>query len=62
MSGKNDLQRLYDDHVAIAECISKNDLKTLQDRISHHIYDGFNASALEVRKHPEYFKIAEKES
>lgn len=62
MSGKNDLQRLYDDHVAIAECISNNNMERLQDLISHHIYDGFNASALEVRKHPEYFKIAEKES
>lgn len=62
MSGKNDLQRLYNDHVAIAECIANNDLEALSDRLSHHIYDGFNASALEVRKHPEYFAIAEKES
>ena len=57
MSGKHDLQRLYEDHVAIAECIAANDLIGLQDRISHHIYDGFNASALEVKKHPEYFKL-----
>lgn len=56
MGGKNDLERLYEDHVVIAECIAKNDLTRLQDRISHHIYDGFNASALEVRKHPEYFR------
>lgn len=56
MGDKNDLERLYEDHVVIAECIAKNDLTRLQDRISHHIYDGFNASALEVRKHPEYFR------
>lgn len=56
MSGKNDLQRLYEDHVTIAECIAKNDLENLQNKISHHIYDGFNASALEVRKHPEFFR------
>lgn len=60
MGGKNDLRRLYEEHVAIAECIATNDLETLSDRISHHIYDGFNASALEIRKHPEYFKITEK--
>ena len=56
LGGKNDLQRLYEDHVTIAECIAQNDLTRLQDKISHHIYDGFNASALEVRKHPEYFR------
>ena len=62
MSGKNDLQRLYEDHLEIAECIATNDLTRLQNRISHHIYDGFNASALEVRKHPEYFKLSENQS
>lgn len=56
MSGKNDLQCLYNDHVIIAKCIASHDLECLKDKISHHIYDGFNASALEIRKHPEYFK------
>jgi len=56
MSGKNDLLRLYEDHVEIADCIAKNDLVRLQDKISHHIYDGFNASALELHKYSEFFK------
>lgn len=57
MSGKNDLHHLYEDHVEIAECIATNDLGRLQDKISHHIYDGFNASALDVKKHPEFFRV-----
>jgi len=57
MSGKSDLVRLYQDHVDIADCISKKDFERLQDKISHHIYDGFNASALELHKHSEFFKI-----
>lgn len=58
LNGKNDLQQLYEDHAAIATYIANKDLDRLQDKISHHIYDGFNASALEIHKHPEYFKIA----
>ncbi|MBR5127654.1 MAG: GntR family transcriptional regulator [Roseburia sp.] len=56
MSGKGDLERLYNDHIEIAQCIANNDLNRLQDKISHHIYDGFNASALELHKHSEYFR------
>lgn len=57
LSSKNDLQQLYDDHVSIAAYIAEKNMEQLQDKISHHIYDGFNASALEIHKHPEYFKI-----
>ena len=62
LGGKDDLLRLYHDHTAIWECISTQDYDSLRDRISHHIYDGFNASALEVHKHPEYFKITKKQA
>lgn len=62
LGGKNDLLRLYHDHTAIWECIASQDYNGLCDRISHHIYDGFNASALEVHKHPEYFKITKKQA
>ncbi len=62
LGGKNDLLRLYHDHTAIWKCIASQDYDGLCDRISHHIYDGFNASALEVHKHPEYFKITKKQA
>lgn len=58
LSGKSDLTHLYDDHVAIAKYISSGDLEKLQDCISHHIYDGFNACAPEIYNHPEYFKLS----
>lgn len=61
LGGKDDLLRLYNDHVEIAKYIANKDFDRLQDKISHHIYDGFNASALEIHKHPEYFKITQKE-
>lgn len=61
LGGRDDLLRLYNDHVIIWECIVSQDYSRLRDRISHHIYDGFNASALEVHNHPEYFKITKKE-
>lgn len=57
LGGKDDLFRLYQDHVTIWDCIAAQDYSRLQDRISRHIYDGFNASVLELHKHPEYFKL-----
>lgn len=60
-NGREDLLRLYNDHVSIWEAITTQNYTGLSDRISHHIYDGFNASALEVHNHPEYFKLAKKE-
>ena len=62
LNGKNDLLRLYNDHAEIWESITTQDYDHLRDKVSHHIYDGFNASALEIHKHPEYFKIVEKQS
>ena len=55
-NGKEDLIRLYEDHIAIWEAITTQDFSTLSNRISHHIYDGFNSSALDVHKHPEFFR------
>ena len=60
MGGKSDLLRLYNDHVAIWEAICTQNYDALQDRVSHHLYDGFNANASEIHKHPEYFRIPEK--
>lgn len=60
MSGKSDLLCLYNDHVDIWNAICSQDFDTLRSKVSHHIYDGFNASASELHKHPEYFKIPEK--
>lgn len=59
--GKEDLLRLYHEHIAIWNAITSQDCDKLSDLVSHHIYDGFNASALEIHKHPQYFKIKEKE-
>lgn len=56
MSEKSDLNRLYEEHIEIASLIAENNLELLQDKISHHIYDGFNTSVVEIRKHPEFFK------
>ncbi len=58
LNGKDDLTRLYNDHVEIWNSIATQDYETLQSRISHHIYDGFNSSTLEIHKYPEYFKLA----
>ena len=60
MNGKADLIRLYNDHVAIWKALCSQDYDALRTRVSHHLYDGFNASASELHKHPEYFKITEK--
>lgn len=56
MGGRDNLLRLHDDHVNIWECIAGKDFDKLANNISHHIYDGFNASTEIVYKHPEYFK------
>lgn len=59
MSGKEDLLRLYNDHVAIWTAICSQDFDALRNIVSHHIYDGFNASASKLHQYPEYFKISE---
>lgn len=54
-NGKEDLQKLYESHVKIWECIVHQDLEGLKDCINHHLYDGFSASSDVISKCPEYF-------
>ncbi len=60
MNGKDDLFHLYEDHVEIARCISEKKFDELKERISHHIYDGFNASVLKLHPEHDFFKNVEK--
>ena len=55
-SGKNDLQKLYNGHVTIWNCIKNKDIDALRKHLHHHIYDGFNTSSDVIRKYPDYFK------
>lgn len=54
-TGKDDIQKLYDSHVKIIECLSSKDLVTLKNCINHHLYDGFSTSSDIISKYPEYF-------
>ena len=54
-TGKEDIQKLYDSHVKIIECLSSKDLITLKNCINHHLYDGFSTSSDIISKYPEYF-------
>lgn len=56
LRGRDDLMRLYNEHVTIWDSIRAQDYAALSDVISPHIYDGFNASTDIVYKHPDYFK------
>lgn len=56
LGGRDDLLRLYQDHENIWNFISQKEYDQLSDAISHHIYDGFNASTSVIYKHPDYFK------
>lgn len=54
-NGKEDIQKLYNCHVRIWDCIVKKDLDGLKECINHHLYDGINSSSDIVTKTPEYF-------
>ena len=54
-NGKDDLQKLYNNHVEIFNCIVNKDLNGLKNSIKHHLYDGVNASHDIITKTPEYF-------
>jgi len=54
-NGKEDLQKLYDAHIQIWECITTKNLEGLKDCINHHLYDGFSSSSDVISKCPEYF-------
>ena len=55
LAGKNELQRLYNEHEQIWDCIVNKDLEALDECISHHLYDGFNSSMKVIRDYPDYF-------
>jgi len=55
-SGKNDLQKIYDGHVCLWNCIKEKDLDALKTHLHHHLYDGFYAGSDIIRKFPDYFK------
>lgn len=54
-NGKEDLQKLYDSHMQIWNCIISKDLVGLKDSLNHHLYDGISASHDIISKSPEYF-------
>lgn len=54
-NGKDDLQKLYDSHVKILDCIAAKDFVTLRDCIRHHLYDGFTSNSDVVSRCPAYF-------
>ena len=54
-NGKEDIQKLYESHLRIWDCIVEKDLDGLKDCINHHLYDGINASSDIITKTPEYF-------
>jgi DNA-binding GntR family transcriptional regulator len=55
-SGRDDLQKLYEMHLRIWDCIKRQDLVALKDCLNHHLYDGFSGSSNIVSQYPEYFK------
>ena len=59
LAGKGELQRLYNEHEQIWNCIVSKDLEQLDEYISHHLYDGFNSSMKVIRDYPDYFTTSE---
>lgn len=55
LSGREELKKLYEEHVAIWNHILDKNHDTLEDCITHHLYDGFNASMKVISNYPEYF-------
>ena len=59
LGGKDELQRLYNEHEQIWNCIVNKDLEKLNECISQHLYDGFNSSMKVIRDYPDYFTTTE---
>ncbi|MBQ7864275.1 MAG: GntR family transcriptional regulator [Lachnospiraceae bacterium] len=59
LAGKNELQRLYNEHEQIWDCIVNKKSEALDECISHHLYDGFNSSMKVIRDYPDYFTTSE---
>lgn len=54
-NGKDDLQKLYEAHIEIWDCVVNKNLNGLRELINHHLYDGFSSSSDIISKSPEYF-------
>ena len=54
-NGKDDLQKLYEAHIEIWDCVVNKNLSGLRELINHHLYDGFSSSSDIISKSPEYF-------
>lgn len=55
LSGRDELQKLYEEHAAIWSHIQNKEYDALEDCITHHLYDGFNASMKAISNYPDYF-------
>ncbi len=56
LCGKDNLERLYKDHVILVECIEHGNIVELNGLISKHIYEGFRQCEAVKKRYPEYFK------
>lgn len=59
LGSKEELFRLYNEHEQIWNDIVTQNTEQLKERISHHLYDGFNASMRVIRDYPDYFTTTE---
>lgn len=59
LAGKHELQRLYQEHEQIWNCIVNKDVMQLDDCISRHLYEGFNSSMKVIQEYPDYFTTSE---
>lgn len=59
LKGRDELQRLYNEHEHIWNCIVNKDFDALDNCISRHLYDGFHSSTKVIRDYPDYFTTSE---
>ena len=62
LSGREELKKLYHEHTAIWNHILNKEFDALEDCITQHLYNGFNASMKVISNYPEYFLAETKES
>jgi len=55
LSGRDELKKLYEEHLTIWNYILDKNYDALDECITHHLYDGFNASMKVISNYPEYF-------
>ncbi|TCK93236.1 DNA-binding GntR family transcriptional regulator [Natranaerovirga hydrolytica] len=53
---EENLYKLYEQHKALYECMVSNNLDTLKELFSQHLYEGIYRSSEKVFEYPEYFK------